>query len=47
MPVGPSSVVFVPAGQRHSIEADATGVLIFFAISAPAFAPEDYVMVKP
>jgi predicted cupin superfamily sugar epimerase/mannose-6-phosphate isomerase-like protein (cupin superfamily) len=47
MPVGPSSVVFIPAGQRHSIEADANGTLIFFAISAPAFAPEDYVLVRP
>jgi predicted cupin superfamily sugar epimerase/mannose-6-phosphate isomerase-like protein (cupin superfamily) len=45
--VGPGSVVFIPAGQRHSIEADANGALIFFAISAPAFAPEDYVTVKP
>jgi predicted cupin superfamily sugar epimerase/mannose-6-phosphate isomerase-like protein (cupin superfamily) len=47
MPVGPSSVVFIPAGQRHSIEADMNGSLIFFAISAPAFTAEDYVVVKP
>jgi predicted cupin superfamily sugar epimerase/mannose-6-phosphate isomerase-like protein (cupin superfamily) len=46
-PVGPSSVVFIPAGERHSIEADTRSSLIFFAISAPAFTPEDYVVVKP
>jgi predicted cupin superfamily sugar epimerase/mannose-6-phosphate isomerase-like protein (cupin superfamily) len=47
MPIGPSSVVFIPAGQRHSIEADVNGALIFFAISAPAFSLDDYVLVKP
>jgi predicted cupin superfamily sugar epimerase/mannose-6-phosphate isomerase-like protein (cupin superfamily) len=47
VPIGPSSVVFIPAGQRHSIEADVNGALTFFAISAPAFTLEDYVVVKP
>jgi predicted cupin superfamily sugar epimerase/quercetin dioxygenase-like cupin family protein len=47
VPVGPGSTVFIPAQQRHSIAADAGSSLIFFAVSAPAFAPDDYVAVPP
>jgi predicted cupin superfamily sugar epimerase/quercetin dioxygenase-like cupin family protein len=46
-PVGPGSTVFIPARQPHSIEAGAGGSLVFLAISAPAFTPEDYVLVPP
>ena len=46
-PVGPGSTVFIPASQPHAIEADPGNDLVFLAISAPAFAPEDYVLVKP
>jgi predicted cupin superfamily sugar epimerase/quercetin dioxygenase-like cupin family protein len=45
--VGPGSTVFIPAMQPHSIEADANHSLEFLAISAPAFTPEDYVLVQP
>jgi hypothetical protein len=43
--VGPGSVVFIPPGARHAIEAGASG-LTFLAISAPAFTPEDYTLVE-
>jgi predicted cupin superfamily sugar epimerase/mannose-6-phosphate isomerase-like protein (cupin superfamily) len=45
--VGPGSTVFIPAMQPHSIEADPNSSLVFLAISAPAFTPEDYVLVPP
>jgi len=45
--VGPDSTVFIPAGVPHSIEAGPGSLLEFYAVSAPAFAPEDYVLVKP
>jgi predicted cupin superfamily sugar epimerase/mannose-6-phosphate isomerase-like protein (cupin superfamily) len=44
--VSAESTVFIPAGEVHSIEADPDSSLTFYAISAPAFSPEDYVMVK-
>lgn len=47
VPVGRDSVVFIPAQQVHSIEADRNSTLSFYAISTPAFTPEDYVLVKP
>jgi predicted cupin superfamily sugar epimerase/mannose-6-phosphate isomerase-like protein (cupin superfamily) len=47
IPVGRDSIVFIPAEEVHSIEADTANTLSFYAISAPAFAPEDYVLVKP
>jgi uncharacterized protein len=47
VPVGPGSTVFIPAQKPHSIEADSSNTLIFFAISAPAFTPADYVLDKP
>jgi predicted cupin superfamily sugar epimerase/mannose-6-phosphate isomerase-like protein (cupin superfamily) len=46
-PVGPGSTVFIPATLSHSIEADPGNDLVFLAISAPAFTPQDYVLVKP
>jgi predicted cupin superfamily sugar epimerase/mannose-6-phosphate isomerase-like protein (cupin superfamily) len=45
--VGPDSTVFIPAEVPHSIEAGPGSMLEFYAVSAPAFAPEDYVPVKP
>jgi hypothetical protein len=42
LPVSPGSVVFIPPGAVHAIEADANSMLTFLAISAPAFTPEDY-----
>jgi predicted cupin superfamily sugar epimerase/mannose-6-phosphate isomerase-like protein (cupin superfamily) len=44
-PVGPGSTVFIPATVPHSIEANPGNDLVFLAISAPAFTPEDYVLV--
>jgi predicted cupin superfamily sugar epimerase len=45
--VGPDSTVFIPAEVPHSIEAGPGSMLEFYAVSAPAFAPEDYELVKP
>ena len=47
VPVNPGSAVYIPAGVRHSITAQPGNTLVFYAISAPAFAAEDYVAVKP
>jgi predicted cupin superfamily sugar epimerase/quercetin dioxygenase-like cupin family protein len=44
--VGRDSIVFIPAEVAHSIEADTSTLLSFYAISAPAFSPEDYVLIK-
>jgi mannose-6-phosphate isomerase-like protein (cupin superfamily) len=38
--------VFIPATVPHSIEANPGNDLVFLAISAPAFTPEDYVLVR-
>jgi predicted cupin superfamily sugar epimerase/mannose-6-phosphate isomerase-like protein (cupin superfamily) len=46
-PVVAESTVFIPAGEAHSIEADPNSTLTFYAVSAPAYSPEDYVAVKP
>jgi mannose-6-phosphate isomerase-like protein (cupin superfamily) len=46
LPVTRDSSVFIPARVIHAIEADSEGPLSFVAISAPAFTPEDYVLVK-
>jgi predicted cupin superfamily sugar epimerase/mannose-6-phosphate isomerase-like protein (cupin superfamily) len=43
--VNAESTVFIPAGEAHSIQADPNSRLTFYAISAPAFSPEDYVPV--
>jgi predicted cupin superfamily sugar epimerase/mannose-6-phosphate isomerase-like protein (cupin superfamily) len=40
------STVFIPAGEAHSIQADPNSTLRFYAVSAPAFSPEDYVVLK-
>jgi uncharacterized protein len=45
--VSPGSTVFIPAMQPHSIEAGPNDTLVFLAISAPAFTPQDYVLVQP
>jgi uncharacterized protein len=45
--VGLGSTVFIPAMQPHSIEAGPNESLVFLAISAPAFTPQDYVLVQP
>jgi predicted cupin superfamily sugar epimerase/mannose-6-phosphate isomerase-like protein (cupin superfamily) len=45
--VGPGSTVFIPAMLPHSIEADPDDSLVFLAISAPAFTPQDYDLVQP
>ncbi len=45
-PVNAESTVFIPAGKVHSIQADPNSTLTFYAVSAPAFSPEDYVAVK-
>jgi hypothetical protein len=45
--VSSGSTVFIPAEAVHSIEAGNRASLTFFAISAPAFSPEDYVRVAP
>jgi mannose-6-phosphate isomerase-like protein (cupin superfamily) len=44
--VNAESTVFIPAGEVHSIQADPNSRLTFYAVSAPAFSPEDYVVVK-
>lgn len=47
VPVVRDSTVFIPARLVHSIVADAAVALTFYAISAPAFSPDDYVLVAP
>ena len=44
--VNTGSTVFIPAGEVHSIQADPNSALRFYAVSAPAFTPEDYVALK-
>ena len=41
--VGPGSVVAIPPGRRHALQADENENIDFFAVEAPAFQPEDYV----
>jgi mannose-6-phosphate isomerase-like protein (cupin superfamily) len=43
--VAPGSVVAVPPRTEHSLQAAASNTLYFYAISAPAFSPDDYVAV--
>jgi predicted cupin superfamily sugar epimerase/mannose-6-phosphate isomerase-like protein (cupin superfamily) len=45
-PVAAESTVFIPAGEVHAIEADSNATLTFYAVSAPAYSPEDYVAVQ-
>lgn len=42
--IRPGSVVLMKAGVVHSIRAMGELPLVFYAISAPAFSPEDYVL---
>jgi mannose-6-phosphate isomerase-like protein (cupin superfamily) len=46
VPVGQGSTMFIPAEVVHSIEANAGSTLSFYAISAPAYSPDDYVAIK-
>ncbi len=43
VPVERDSVVYLPPGAVHEITAAARGELGFYAITVPAFSPEDYV----
>jgi predicted cupin superfamily sugar epimerase/mannose-6-phosphate isomerase-like protein (cupin superfamily) len=42
--VVPGTVVIVPPRAAHSLQAAPSGSLHFYAVSAPAFSPEDYVV---
>jgi predicted cupin superfamily sugar epimerase/mannose-6-phosphate isomerase-like protein (cupin superfamily) len=42
--VVPGTVVIVPPRAEHSLQAAPAGSLHFYAVSAPAFSPEDYVV---
>ena len=44
--VVPGTVVIVPPRAEHSLQAAASGSLHFYAVSAPAFSPEDYVVTS-
>ena len=42
-----NSMIYLPAGDEHEIRAAAAQDLEFFAITAPAFSPDDYVQLPP
>jgi mannose-6-phosphate isomerase-like protein (cupin superfamily) len=42
-----NSMIYLPAGDEHEIRAAAAQGLEFFAITAPAFSPDDYVQLPP
>jgi predicted cupin superfamily sugar epimerase/mannose-6-phosphate isomerase-like protein (cupin superfamily) len=44
-PVQAGSIVFLAPGVHHSITAAADSDLVFYAVSTPAFSPDDYVQV--
>ena len=44
--VTPGSLVAVPPRVEHSLQASSSNTLYFYAISAPAFSPDDYVAVS-
>jgi hypothetical protein len=44
--VTPGSLVVIPPRAEHSLQAGSAGSLRFYAISAPAFSPEDYVVTS-
>jgi predicted cupin superfamily sugar epimerase/mannose-6-phosphate isomerase-like protein (cupin superfamily) len=44
--VFPGSVVIVPPRAEHSLQAGSAASLHFYAVSAPAFAPGDYVVTS-
>lgn len=45
-PVEPGTIVFLAPTVRHSITAAPDSALEFYAVSTPAFSPDDYVPVK-
>ncbi len=45
-PVEPGTIVFLAPEVRHAITAAADSALEFYAVSTPAFSPDDYVPVK-
>ncbi|NKF23187.1 cupin domain-containing protein [Solimonas marina] len=45
-PVTDGSVVILKPGERHALDADANHDLVFYAITVPAFSPDDYVRVE-
>jgi predicted cupin superfamily sugar epimerase/mannose-6-phosphate isomerase-like protein (cupin superfamily) len=44
--VVPGTVVIVPPRAEHSLQAAPSGSLHFYAVSAPAFSPEEYVVTS-
>jgi uncharacterized protein len=44
--VVPGTVVVVPPRAEHWLQAGSAGILHFYAVSAPAFRPEDYVVTS-
>jgi predicted cupin superfamily sugar epimerase/mannose-6-phosphate isomerase-like protein (cupin superfamily) len=44
--VAPGSVVIIPPRAEHSLQAASSGTLHFYAVSAPAFSPDDYVVTS-
>ena len=44
--VAPGALVVVPPRAQHSLQAASSNTLYFYAISAPAFSPDDYAVVK-
>ena len=46
MTVAPGSLVVIPPRAEHSLQAGSSGSLHFYAISAPAFSPDDYVVTS-
>ena len=44
--VATGSVVIVPPGAEHSLQAASPGGLHFYAVSSPAFSPDDYVVTS-
>ena len=44
--VAPGTVVLVPPRVEHWLQAGSAGSLHFYAVSAPAFSPEDYVVTS-
>ena len=45
-PVAAGSVVVIKPQVKHSLTAAADSALEFYAITVPAFSPDDYVVVK-
>jgi predicted cupin superfamily sugar epimerase/mannose-6-phosphate isomerase-like protein (cupin superfamily) len=46
MTVAPGALVVIPPRAEHSLHAGSAGSLHFYAISAPAFSPDDYVVTS-